>query len=603
MKKHAFLLILLLSFVTAISFSQIFNDGDVAQQYAQWLQQAINEERWSEASAAVPRVGGFSNVSSDIAYLCAYIHSQTSKDRMAIIAFLDIALDVNRWVNYNENHALVLKAEQLIAMRNYMSAIALLDQIGERAGTVSAEAAMARLLAFRGLAVTTGDAHALALFRSHVVSAMDRHPRDPRPLRIFLEYAHGKNPESTELTKNDQDLLELVLRRLPFLLESDPELAWLAAPFMSNPDDAQRYVSAYRAGGIPSVQNRDFYPSAGSIAIALNFGLIDDNTAVEELFSGNRGSNSPLPYGIAANGNPVIEKEMITKVYSLLRSEEGRELFTQKLLSFSGLIISDDDHDGFIDSLAYYKSGIVTEFKFDRNQTNIFDLQIVFSANGLPAEAVVPVSGQPSPLLAAPLSIVWERYPHVEKAVFLLEQFSFRPADFQFAPVSFIVLGGSRKQSGLAYPVLSAQMEVSRRSMISFCSSITRPSIEFEGAIERIYFEKGLPAQATETKDGKTISVTEFNNGYPVIQYIDFDLDGRMETIRRFRRPGPDFPWPEPDARFNYRVLIASTESDMTGSGRYGTGEVYLQDGSVVYTWDMDGSGEMNYSETDTGNQ
>jgi hypothetical protein len=54
---------------------------------------------------------------------------------------------------------------------------------------------------------------------------------------------------------------------------------------------------------------------------------------------------------------------------------------------------------------------------------------------------------------------------------------------------------------------------------------------------------------------------------------------------------------------FNYRALIASSESDWTGEGRFLTGEVYLQDGSVVYLWDMDGSGSMNFSEAESGNK
>jgi len=53
------------------------------------------------------------------------------------------------------------------------------------------------------------------------------------------------------------------------------------------------------------------------------------------------------------------------------------------------------------------------------------------------------------------------------------------------------------------------------------------------------------------------------------------------------------------DETFNYRRLIASSESDWTGQGKFKTGEVYQKDGSVVYSWDTDGAGEMNYSETD----
>jgi hypothetical protein len=70
-----------------------------------------------------------------------------------------------------------------------------------------------------------------------------------------------------------------------------------------------------------------------------------------------------------------------------------------------------------------------------------------------------------------------------------------------------------------------------------------------------------------------------------------------METVRRFRRPQP--PWDPLD----YRSLIASSQSDWNGDGTYTTGEVYPADGSVVYSWDMDGDGIREHLETKTGNQ
>jgi len=133
--------------------------------------------------------------------------------------------------------------------------------------------------------------------------------------------------------------------------------------------------------------------------------------------------------------------------------------------------------------------------------------------------------------------------------------------------------------------------------LVSFCSSIQRPSVEFDGATEELFLEKGIVLHASETFEGKQISVTEFNKGSPVIQRLDMDMDGRMETIRRFYRA--DYLWSDLDDTFNYRRLIASSESDWTGQGAYKTGEVYQKDGSVVYSWDADGSGEMNYSETE----
>ena len=615
MKFRPVFLVVLFCWTFCYSFAQsqggarVWGDAEAAQQYVKWAQQEINEGRTREALAGLERAADFANVSSDISYLLATSRSGEGKSRTSVVQALDAAIEVNRWVDYNKDQALLLKAEQLVAMRRFESALAVLDQGGQGSVQAASDFAMARLLAFRGLAEGFGGfsldaAQALARFRSLTLSAMDRFPRDPRPLRIFFEYARNRNPEPSELADmslslaGDLNLLELVIRRLPFLLESDPELAWIAAPFMRDTEDARRLAASYRSGGLYSVQSRDFMPSPGSIPVALNLGLINDIEAVEELFSGSRGFNSPLPPGIAANGDPVLDKAAVTEVYNLLRGEEGRALFTQKLLSFSGIITCDDDNDGYIDSRFYCRSGVIREFEYDRHQDNVFDLHITFSADGVPVSADIPVTGRFSPA-----RVKWERYPSVEQAVLAEETFSFRPADFQFAPVSFITLGGDIDRSGIAWPVLSNQFELTRRSMVSFCAGISRPSVEFDGAVETIFFERGFPRQAVEILDGKNVSVAAFERGIPVIQYLDLDLDGRMETIRHFHRPGPGYPWPDSDQSFDYRRLIASSESDWTGEGAYKTGEIYLQDGSVVYLWDMDGSGTMNYFETENGNQ
>ena len=219
-------------------------------------------------------------------------------------------------------------------------------------------------------------------------------------------------------------------------------------------------------------------------------------------------------------------------------------------------------------------------------------MQVLFDTGGVPSSSVYPLTGGTS------AHVKWERYPSVEQVTLVDEVFLFRPADFHFAPVSFILLGGSVNTAGLLYPQPEYQfMTLTRRSFVSFCASISRPSVEFDGAVERIFLERGIPLQAEETLNGKQGSFTEFERGIPVVQRLDLDVDGRMETVRRFRRPGPDF-----NETFDYRSLIASSESDW-GGGRFMTGEMYLQDGSVVYSWDIDGSGIMNYSETETGRE
>jgi tetratricopeptide (TPR) repeat protein len=596
MKFRVTLILFILAFVNAFAHAQEnqgrvqgWGDGEAAQKYVEWAQQAIDEGRWSEALAALVRGADFANVSSDISYQLAVVLSHEGKSRISVIEALDRALEINRWVIYDENQALLLKARQLAATRKFLSALSVLDRAEE-----NADAAVLRLLVLRGMAGAGAQDYdpvfSLSRFRGQVLAAMDRYSRDPRPFRIFFEYARNRKPEPSELAESDHNLLELALKRLPFVLEADPELAWLAASFIRDTEQAKRYVGAYRSGGIPSVQSGDFVPSPHSIAAALNLGLLDDTAAVEELFSGTRGINNALPSEIASNDNHVLDAGVMNEVFSLLRSEEGRDFFTEKLLSFSGTVISDDDKDGYIDSMSLYRSGIVREFLFDINQENVFDLRLSFSADGVPVTAQIPVTGN------RPAEVQWERYPFVKQITLAHEHFLFRPAEFRYAPVDLVILGGSKRFAGPAYPVLMPQyLELTRKAFVSFCSSIRRPSVEFEGATEEIFLEKGLLLRAVETSGGKQISITEFEKGSPVVQRLDMDMDGRMETIRRFYRP--DYSWVDLDETFNFRRLIASSESDWTGQGTFKTGEMYSNDGSVVYSWDTDGSGEMDYSE------
>jgi len=568
-------ILLLLVLVCSGLYAQ--DDAEAAGRYALWMKQVIDQNRWNEAQAGIQRASDFMNVSSDISLQLALVRSHFNTGRNEIIEALDAALEVNRWNLYNRNDALLLKSRQLNAMRKYPQALSVID-----AAVSTADFELLRVLSFLGM--SESDYTALEKFRSNLFSSMDRYSRDPRFLRIFFNYARRKNPELSQFPQSDIALLDLALRRLPFLQESDPELAWMAAPFIRNTEDAKRVVAAYRAGGIPNIQNRDFRPSAGSIPAALRLGLIDDVSAVEELFSGAISFNSPLPEGIYNNGHPVLDLEIINKVYTLLRSSEGRNLFSRKLSGFSGCIFSDDDFDGYADSAVYYSAGMIEKFSFDRDQDNTADITIIFNA-GVPYSAEYLVPGQKTYA-----QITWERYPYVYKTVFSGNTYSFRPADFMFMPVSFTVLGGGSEYAGLSYPVFSNQFNLTHRTFISFCSSMSRSSAEFKGAVEHIFFNQAFPLQAVEILNGKYVSFTEFDRGLPVIQYIDNDLDGRMETIRRFRRPPQGFIY---DEAFDYRSLISSSVSDWTGEGRYKTGESYLNDGTIIYFWDLDGSGVM----------
>jgi len=567
---------------------EIKDDSQVAGQYVQWIQQAIDENRWDEAHAAAIRAMDFSTVSSDIPYLLAVIqtHYKNNIRQKTVVDNLNIAIDAKRWVKYREYNAQLLKAQMLISMREYNDALICLNQI--TAVESRADTAMLRLLALRGIAEGREPGYdyvnATAQFRSQVLLAMDGFPRDPRPLRIFFEYAQKRKPQPSDLPQSDINLIELALRRLPFLVDADPELAWIAAPFMREIDDARRSVASYRSGGLSKEEK--FKPNPASIPVALNLGLIDDKLAIEEIFSA------------VTEKEPTLKKEIIIDTYKLLRSEEGRDSFTRKLLVFNGSIITDEDNDGYIETIVHYRMGFIDSL-VDYLANKVNNVTVNFGLDNDPETISVFVtkndsSGDKSLLRRVVLQ--WERYPYVKQAEMENEIFKFGPATFSYAPVTFIELGGSDGLSGLTYPVPAySYITLSHRALLSFCSSYTRPSPEIDGAVETIYIDREVILRVIETLNGRQVSVTEFEKGLPVVQHIDLDIDGRMETIRRFRRPSPGYEW---DSLLDYRRLIVSSESDWSGDGLYNTKEVYLPDGSIVYSFDMEGDGEMNYSQT-----
>jgi hypothetical protein len=66
-----------------------------------------------------------------------------------------------------------------------------------------------------------------------------------------------------------------------------------------------------------------------------------------------------------------------------------------------------------------------------------------------------------------------------------------------------------------------------------------------------------------------------------------------METVRRFRKPASGTY-----SSLDYRPFVQSSETSRNSSGIFGSAEMYRLDGSVVYSWDLDGNGLKEYTIT-----
>ena len=538
----------------------LFSDtGDtaIARRYLEWAQREAGAGRNAEAIAALERAVDYTAVSSDLSYYMALLQEgnlhrsawlsiQADYSRFSIIEKCRLALETNRWEHYTPEEARLLEAKMLTGLRFFEETLYVLRYCDSEKYITQ----YSSLLALRGLAQSHGEE---AEFLKALSVIMDRFPREPGPVKILFDYA-----SRSDSIEHLRPLIDLALRRLPILIDSDPKLAYMAAPFIYDRETVRSYVAAFRAAG---------NPSPASLPAALNLGLVSGTQAVEELFAW-RGSDP---------GKAVLDRELIVTVSRLLRSDSERALLLRNLLQFSGVIIEDRDHDGIAEVFVTYQNGLIREYSYDSNQDGKMDVRISF-AQGLPDFAVLMAApgGYAAFLSGAAeankVTIYWERYPAVFNAEMNGKRYILRPLDYFYTPVRFapLVLGGPD------YPLLNDALGVvTERSLLSFSNILEQPSTDFPGETERIELSGGIPVKSTVYAGGKKVSETEFRLGRPHIQYLDLDMDGRMETIRRY------------DAEVPYRILV--TESDWDGDGIYEYSEILQSDGSIKKSWNNQG--------------
>jgi len=111
-----------------------------------------------------------------------------------------------------------------------------------------------------------------------------------------------------------------------------------------------------------------------------------------------------------------------------------------------------------------------------------------------------------------------------------------RPFDFYYSPFTFTDIG-----SGLLFPQFDPlAMPLTRRFLVFSVHRIERASREFHTGTEVIELIDGIPINAVELVGDRVVAQTEFEQGIPVLQWVDLNFDGRRDTLRRFRIPDDD---------------------------------------------------------------
>jgi len=205
-------------------------------------------------------------------------------------------------------------------------------------------------------------------------------------------------------------------------------------------------------------------------------------------------------------------------------------MFKNRLASYTGIITEDFDRDGIPETTAMYIMGTLEYSLNDVNQDDAHDLIIYYEA-GLPVRGVVLLPPENSGRKQA--EVLWERYPSILEVRLDRTKYIPRPLDHFYNPVRFIDLFNS----GTLFPHWDLlNPPLTRKVLVSKSIRVERPSLEFRGGTEVVELEQGIPIRAREYVGGLMVSETDFLRGRPQHQRVDLDFDGKMETVRFFKK-------------------------------------------------------------------
>ena len=526
---------------------------------------------WKEATALLVEARAHDGSDSDIRYLSALAFREAKAPLGDALAELGAALSSGLFSDYSESEARGLAADLLISERRWADALAMLEPL-KGLGALDPRYRLARAKAFLGL----GDDRSYA---AELAEAMRRFPDDPLFPRLLFsrEYARERASGSSSTASSAlRGLVELALSRITRYSASDPELAILAAPFMSDPKAASDAVLAFRAvrGGAAGGGAANGGSPEASL-LALEYGLIDETQALDELLSGPRA--------------PILGD--VERVLVLARSEAGRGAIASLLGSYSGRIEADRDGDGLPEQAISFSKGLATSVSIDADQDGASELEIAFTG-GLPRSAVlrrnVPQEGGSS-------TFVYADYPLLESVredgVDGQASYSLEAGALAYAPVRMTLVAGSGR-SAFYVPEPTGASAPTERAIVSL--ALTRSS-ERGAEVELVYLDRGIPVKSEQRRGGRLVSKTEYRLGLPFLEKADLDGDGRFETERGYEAAASATAlssFADAEASAASATALAWARVDADGDGLF----EYSEEARFPFRkeWDLDANGSVD---------
>ena len=514
---------------------------------------------WEGAARVLAAALEVDETNSDALHLAAIVTLKRRDDAGAALAFCEAARAQGRFTLYTAAGSLDLEGSLLVRLHRYADCLTLLASAQDAgAAVLDPSRYLLRALSFMGQGRM---ADAIRELRT----AADRFPSDKDFPRLFFERFSSEPPDSEARALGD-----LFVRRLSALATADQELLVLAVPFILDARQREDSIRAFRAQG---------GSSARATIEALRYGIIGDEAALAELFSGSY----------------ALRLADLEETEGLLGTAAGRKRLAVLLSSFSGTIRADRDHDGFDEESVVYEKGALSAWKRDADQDGSVDAAVAFH-EGFPSgsmsrrgDELITIGYGTYPYA---VQITYARTPSVRSLASLVlsgsgldapaeELYRFAPEAFMVKPLFFKAFP-SATEPAIFLPEPSVIPPPLRQAAAS--AALLVELVE-AGQRDLVYLDHGIPQRRLRFVDGRLYADLSYSAGRPGIEKLDSDGDGRFETERAYR-DGSD------------PAELAWIRVDADGDGLF----EYHEDMTFPFRkeWDLDRNGSVDAVERRT---
>lgn len=343
---------------------------------------------------------------------------------------------------------------------------------------------------------------------------------------------------------------------LQYIRFDHPDILPALVPFAGDNETAKLYLREYRA-----YNRRNAY----AIYYAYEFGLISWEAMLEELFV----QNGIVPY------------EIYEKAAQSVPTPESLLAFKKKLAAWKGSIITDRNYDAIPEMVLEISNGLPVFAYRDNDQNGVYEASMQF-ADG------IPESGQYT-AGSTMLSVTYYRWPHVRE---ISVNNSTGTVTYYFSPGAFSLPLVEQKFLGAIDKTIALWYEFPVRITVPAQDALVKNSIKLErnqnNAFSTIKVSSGVPVTSIQTDAGYKI-FTLYNNGFPVLERIDINADGRYDGVRVYIRNAQGIP------------VHAETRIDSDGNGIYEYIERYIPALTKIWDTNQDGIQDIILTEETDG--